>query len=454
MYKRDPKAAWGWIVTCLLIPTLGPVIYFLLGINRIRTRAKKLKSELPVNAEKSVSFSGEQSAQPFEGFQNDPDLACMDNISRDLSGLNLVDGNDVQIFLNGNEAYPAMLHDIGRAKQYVFLATYIFETNKTGLLFVEALSRAHKRGVDVRVMLDGIGEYYSWPSVGRYLKKAQIPFVRFLPPRLIPLSPFINLRNHRKMLIIDGETGFTGGMNLGDRHIFDEKNAAGVQDIQFKFKGPVVSQMEEIFMEDWAFSTGSHIDKKTKIAYAGRYGSAVCRTFAIGPNQDKDKLRILYTGMISQARKSIHIMTPYFLPSQEIVGALQAAALKGLDINIVLPAVNNLPFVHWATRNMLWEILQYGIKVYYQPAPFTHSKLFLIDDEYSLVGSANMDPRSIRLNFEIVVEVYSKYLCARLKKHFHEKIARSEQVCLLDVDSRTISARLRDSMCWLFTPYL
>ncbi len=455
MYKRDPRAAWGWIVTCLLIPTIGPVLYFMLGINRIKTRAKKLRMEPLILMDKiSVRAVDKIPAEPFLNFQERPDLAGMDNISRTISNRALLDGNDVKVLFNGNQAYPEMLERIEKAEKYVFLATYIFETNKTGRQFVQALSRAHKRGLDVRVILDGIGEYYSWPRAGRYLKEAGVPFVRFLPPRLIPLSPFINLRNHRKMLIIDDKVGFTGGMNIGDRHLVDEKRASGVQDIQFEFLGPIIGQMKEVFTEDWSFCKGTHYPVREIPYPCASFGSAVCRVITMGPNQDLDKLRMIYTGMISQARQSVFIMTPYFLPSQELVGALQVAALKGLDVNIVLPARNNLPFVHWATRNMLWEILQYGVKVYYQPPPFDHSKLFLIDDIYSLIGSANMDPRSLRLNFEMVVEVYSRDLANTLKSHFLDRIGRSSQVSLMDVDSRPMPVRLRDSLCWLFTPYL
>ncbi len=455
MYKRDPKAAWGWIVTCLLIPTIGPVLYYLFGINRIKTRAKKLKTEPLILAGDYSGMTPEKIyAESFQEFLDKPDLAGMDNISRTISNRSLLGGNEVNVLFNGNQAYPEMLHQIEKAEKYVFLATYIFETNKTGKQFVAALARARERGLDVRVMLDGIGEYYSWPRAGRYFKKAGVPFIRFLPPKLVPLSPFINLRNHRKMLIVDDTIGFTGGMNIGDRHLIDDKGVSGVQDVQFKFVGPIVSQMKDVFMEDWGFCRGTHYPVRRSLLPDKSYGTAVCRTISIGPNQDLNNLRMLYTGMISQAEKKIFIMTPYFLPSQEIIGALQAAALKGVDINIVLPAENNLPFVHWATRNMLWEILQYGVKIYYQPPPFAHSKLFIVDDMYSLIGSANMDPRSLRLNFEMVVEVYSVDLADALYSHFHDRISKSRQVDLMEVDSRPVPVRLRDSLCWLFSPYL
>jgi len=235
MYKRDPKAAWGWIVTCLLIPTIGPVLYFLLGINRIKTRAKKLKTEPLSPGGETGGRTWEKSfIESFSEHQKESGVAGMDSISRNISNRTLLGGNEVKVLFNGNQAYPEMLEQIEKAVKYVFLATYIFETNRTGRQFVAALSRARERGLDVRVMLDGVGECYSWPRAGRFLKKAGVSFVRFLPPRIIPPSPFLNLRNHRKMLIIDDQVAFTGGMNIGDRHLVDEEAVSGVQDVQFK----------------------------------------------------------------------------------------------------------------------------------------------------------------------------------------------------------------------------
>ncbi|WP_045216913.1 cardiolipin synthase [Desulfonatronovibrio magnus] len=455
MYKRDPRTAWGWIVTCLLIPTLGPILYYLLGINRIKTRAKKLKAEPLALTQQGrgapqSTLTSRVLVQDVDKFHSNLRAGLTDK----LTNRPLLGGNKVHVLFNGNQAFPEMLAAINSARKYVYLQTFIFESNNWGMRFVGALSQACKRGLDVRVLVDGIGELYSWPKISRYLKRAGVPFSRFLPPKLIPVSPFLNLRNHRKMLIIDDMMGFTGGMNIGDRHVVDYEKSKGAQDIQFQFKGPVVSQMKDVFMEDWSFCKGFHLPTRDSGHDLQVFGDAFCRTITVGPNQDIDKLRMLYTGMVSQAKSKIIIMTPYFLPSQELLGALQVASLRGVEVTIVLPEKNNLPFVHWATRNMLWEILQYRVNVYYQPPPFDHSKLFLVDDEYCVIGSANMDPRSLRLNFEMVVEVYSKRLAAILYSHVEQKIMSSRKLTLEEVDSRSIPARLRDSLCWLFSPYL
>ncbi len=458
LFKRDPRGAWAWIVTCLLVPTLGPILYFLLGINRVKTRARKLRWYWP-HWDMDLAFSGPESKTSQEtvrDFRIAPDFHQLALLSKAISKRPLLQGNSVQPLFNGEGAYPEMLNTIDQAQESVYLMTFIFDSNQTGESFVQALSRAKNRGVDVRVIIDGIGEYYSWPRAKKKLKRAKIPFARFLPPKLYPPSPFfLNLRNHRKLLIVDSEYGFAGGMNIGDRHLAEQlDNPKRQQDIHFKFTGPIVNQMEEVFLEDWGFCTGDYSRRPRERVVGGYQGEAVCRTITVGPNQDMDKLRILLTGVVSQAKRRVLIMTPYFLPSQELIGALQTAALKGLEVSVVLPSQNNHPIVHWATQNMLWELLQWGVRVFYQPPPFAHSKLFLADDTYALVGSANIDPRSLRLNFELVVEVYEKKMVQRLGGFIQDKIRESHEVTLAEVDSRPIHIRTRDSLCWLFSPYL
>ncbi|MGM0425329.1 MAG: cardiolipin synthase [Thermodesulfobacteriota bacterium] len=457
LYKRDPRAAWAWIIICIMLPTIGPFLYFLLGINRVRTKAKKLKWYWPpLDTELAdQKLRSRRSEKTVYDFEISPDFHQLAHLSEALSNRMLLAQNNVETLYNGEQAYPDMLQAIRRAQKSVLLASYIFDSDHTGRSFVQALAEAQARGLDVRVMVDGIGEFYSRPRIGHLLKKEGIPFTRFLPLKFYPPSPFINLRNHRKLLILDGETGFTGGMNIGDSHLVQlSQNPKRKQDIHFKFQGPIVAQMEEVFLEDWSFCTGDYSRPERSWSEPGRQDSAICRTITVGPNQDLDKLRMLLTGVVSQAKSKISIMTPYFLPSRELTGALQTAALKGVDVDIVLPQVNNLPYVHWATQNMLWELLQWGVKVFYQPAPFNHSKLFLADDSYALVGSANLDPRSLRLNFELVVEVYSQELVRSLEQHVQDKISVSHEVTLQEVDSRTFPVRCRDSLCWLFSPYL
>ncbi len=451
LYKRDPRASWAWIVTCILFPPFGSLLYFLLGINRVRTKAQKLKSYWP---EYELKFQGSEAIKTVLDFRIfAEEFHYFATLSDAITFRPLLTNNHIDILKNGDQAYPTMLRAIRQAREYVFLSTYIFDTKDTGKKFIDELDKAKQRGIDVRVLVDGIGELYSLPRVSKLLKQRQVPCCRFLPPKLFPPSPYINLRNHRKLMIVDGELGFTGGMNIRDQHVLkeDTNTINRVQDIHFQLTGPVVNQMEQIFLEDWGFSTGD-FDQSPKEPAQGT-GKAICKSITVGPDEDLNKLTKILEGTISLSKHKVSIMTPYFLPTREILGALQSAALKGVEVNVVLPAKNNLFYVHWATRNMLWEVLQYGVRVFYQPPPFAHTKLFLVDGFYAQIGSANLDPRSLRLNFEGVVEVYDKSFTQTLTEHVDSTIQNSREVTLEEVDSRSLPVRIGDSICWLFSPY-
>jgi cardiolipin synthase len=453
LFKRDPRAALGWMAVCLLFPLVGPALYVLLGVNRVRTRAQKMGGRWQSLLYVGYDRPEDEDVPVLSSLDVPEELKPIARISDAVTRRPLVGGNRIELLYNGEQVYPAMLEVIEHVERTLFLSTYLFETNDTGQQFIDALARANGRGTAVKVSIDGVGELYSIPRAGKLLEKRGVRVARFLPPRLIPPELHINLRNHRKILVADGTIGFIGGMNIGDRHLARRfENPSRVVDIHFRLTGPVVTQIEHVFLEDWGFSTGERTVPSQSLAMGT--GSMICRTIIDGPNEDLDKLSIILVGAVSAARRQISIMTPYFLPSRELIAALQSAALRGVEVTIVLPAKNNLALVHWATRNMLWELLQWGIRVFYQPPPFVHTKLFVVDDQYSLIGSANIDPRSLRLNFELAVEVFDSPFARSLSDHIQRSRERSLEVLLEDLDGRRLPVRLRDALAWLFSPYL
>ena len=424
IYKRRPQAALGWIAVSLMLPFAGALLYYLFGINRVQARARYLR--------------GAKRSKACVGAENEPDWSH---------------GNDVTALHCGEAAYPAMLDAIRGAKEYVYLATYIFGASGVGGEFIEALSGAARRGVDVRVLIDGVGALYTWPRAGPALRRRGVRAAAFLPPRLIPPTLSINLRNHRKILVVDGAIGFTGGMNIAARHLVaDAGRRHRVVDLHFRLVGPVVARLEKVFAADWMFVTSESLPERERAQDAA--GSAACRVVASGPDDTRDPLLSLLLRSIASARRRVAIMTPYFLPSAELIGVLQAAALRGLAVDVVLPGKNNLPYVHWASRHMLWQLLAPGVRIYYQPPPFVHTKLLLVDDRHAVIGSWNVDPRSLRLNFELAVEIRDRTLVASLGDHFEAARSRSTPVTLDDVDGRSLPVRLRDGAAWLLSPYL
>jgi cardiolipin synthase len=333
------------------------------------------------------------------------------------------------------------------------LTTYIFETNDTGRRFIDALADAAARGVDVKVIIDGVGEFYALPRAGTLLSRRRVCVARFLPPRLFPPALHINLRTHRKLMAVDGRIGFIGGMNLGDRHVVagSIRPRKPMRDVHFKVIGPVIRQLEQCFIEDWRFCTGHRLELSPDCHPVAN--GALCRAIVEGPNEDLDKLASILGGAIATAQRRVAIMTPYFLPPRGIISALQTAALRGVAVDVVLPVRSNLPYVDWATHNMLWEVLKWGVRVFRQPPPFAHTKLFLVDGTYAQIGSANIDSRSLRLNFELNLEIFDPHVGGRMERFIDDAIARSRPLSNEALDRRPLAVKLRDAAFWLFSPY-
>jgi cardiolipin synthase len=452
LFKRDPRAALGWVSVCVFFPLAGPLLYYMFGINRIQTQARKLAPRRLFKLKVAYERGSVGNHASTVVRQLAPQLENFTRVSDRVTSRPLMAGNIVEVLENGEQAYPAMLASINSAVQRVSLTTYLFESDTVGEAFVAALIAAHQRGVEVRVMVDGVGDLYCWPRMSRALRRAGVPVARFLPPKLFPPTFFVNLRNHRKILVVDGQHGFTGGMNIGARHLLESTSAQRTVDLQFHVQGPVLTQLETIFAEDWRFVTGEALEITS--AKPEREGEIFCRCISDGPNEDLDKISLVMMGTISTAQREVIIITPYFLPSREMIASLQSAALRGVDVAIILPKKSNLRFVDWATRNLLWELLQHGVKIYYQPPPFAHTKLFVVDSVYAQIGSANLDPRSLRLNFELNLEVAGAECVARLVNYSRLLRGNSKALSLSEIDGRRLAVRIRDAACWMFMPYL
>jgi len=446
--KRDPRAALGWIVTCLALPGFGALCYWLLGVNRIRTKARELQNQ----GQGMHWLEPDQTEAPVDSCSSAS--SCLLNLSNEVTRRPLTHNNKVEALYNGEQAYPAMLDAIRNAKETLFFSSYIFQSDQTGRLFVRELIAAAARGVDVRVLVDAIGERYSFPRIRHRFKDSQVMIASFLPPSLSRHSLYLNMRNHRKLLIVDSCCGFTGGMNISDRHLAAIKNnSRRIIDVHFRLEGPICAQLREAFMEDWHFAN-NEMRRIKEWPEAPSSGTATCRGISAGPNEAREKLNWIFIGALSCAQRRVRIMTPYFIPSRAQIAAITAASLRGVQVEILLPQKNNLPFVDWASRAYLWELLEHNTKAYYQPPPFVHSKMMLVDDEYALVGSANLDPRSLRLNFEFNVEVIDRKLVGELIEHFDHARNLSREVTQQELDQRSIPERLRNSFFKLFSPYL
>ena len=449
LHKRDTRAATIWIGVIWTLPALGPLLYLALGVNRIRRHALKL------GVHKTFSRPvPENLGEPeHDGAEHLKHIARV--VSRVVTQP-LTAGNKIEPLVNGDEAFPAMLAAIESAKKSVTLCTYIFDNDASGKQFVAVLERAIQRGVTVRVLIDSAGARYSWPPITHALRHAKIPFAKFLPTSIF--TPWhvatINLRNHRKSLVVDGQTAFTGGINIRHGNVLADQPKHPVQDLQFRVVGPAVTQLQEAFANDWAFTTEEILDGDLWFPKLFQRGNVIARVITDGPDADFDKLRLTLLAALAEAQTSVKILTPYFLPDNALITALNLAALRGVRVDIILPAKNNLPFVHWASRALWWQVLERGCHVWLTPPPFDHSKLMIVDSHWVLLGSANWDARSLRLNFELNVEGYGRGFAQEMDKVIEKKLSAAREVTLAEVDGRSLPAKLRDAIARLFSPYL
>ncbi len=452
LYKRDVRAAIGWVGLIILVPILGAVLYVLLGINRIRRRAAARSPEAlgPTGGRHRPLPEAALSARLGEAAH----LAALAHLGSRVNPLPLLEGNCVRPLVNGDEAYPAMLEAIDGAERSVGLSTYIFDRDPAGERFLDALARATRRGVEVRVLIDAVGARYSWPGMYTALRRAGVRTARFMPTWVPWRLPYANLRNHRKLLLVDGRQAFTGGMNIRHGHLLGARPRHPVQDLHFQLTGPVAAELQEVFVHDWHFTTGEQLGGEGWFPPLGHCGDTVARVIADGPDEDFDRLRWTFLGALAVAQRSVAVLTPYFLPDTALITALGTAALRGVEVVILLPAENNLRLVAWAAQAQLWQVLERGCRVVLTPPPFDHTKLLLVDDAWALIGSANWDPRSLRLNFEVGVECYDPPLARALAGLAHAKQTAGREITLAEVDRRPLPIRLRDGLARLLTPYL
>lgn len=452
--KRDSRSAIGWVGIIWLAPLIGTLIYFTFGINRIQRKARYLRSgQQQINNPARQQKIEENSLYQTLGDEG-VDIAPLARYVSRLTQVPLVPGNSITPLKTGRQAYDEMLAAIDAAQLSVGLMTYIFDNDPAGHEFVAALAKAQDRGVEVRVLIDDVGARYTFPSIKHLLRQHNIRFDTFLPTLVPGRLHYSNLRNHRKILVVDGHLGFTGGMNIRQGHLCEPGDKHPIKDLHFRLNGPVVGQIAETFALDWDFATSERLEGDAWFPRLTPAGASLCRGIADGPDLDIDKIVLTILGAIGCAQHTIDIVTPYFLPEQPLITALGVAAMRGVAVNIILPEQGNLRFVQWACTAQLWQVLQRDCRVWLSPPPFDHTKLMVVDGVWSFIGSANWDPRSLRLNFEFNVECYDRDLAAELTGLIHATRAASREISLQEVDSRPIPIRLRDGLARLMLPYL
>ena len=443
--KRDVASAVGWIGLVWFAPFSGAIAYSVLGVNRVKRRARKLRMH-------DRNLRGRQ-RRPMP---RDGNMAVLGRGIGRMTARSLVADTTVQAYQNGDEAYPQMLRAITNAKVSVGLSSYIFRDDNWGGRFVDALAEAHARGVAVRVLIDGIGGGWLRSPVYHRLVEKNVVAARFMHSLLPWRMPFLNLRSHKKILVVDGLIGFTGGMNISDDNVMATHPKNAVQDVHFRIDGPVVAQLVDAFAQDWSFVTDEDLEGDVwwpePPSCPGASSGSLARVIDSGPDEDLEKLEFAVLEAVACARGKIAVMTPYFLPDERLITALSLAAMRGVTVDLMMPETSDHVLVDWATRANIGPLLSDGARIWLSTSPFHHTKIMVVDDEWCLIGSCNWDIRSFRLNFELCVEFYDRDLAATLMTLLSH--ARGSELTKAVVDARSLPVQIRDAAARLLLPYL
>ncbi len=442
--KSEVRTALGWIAAAWLSPVFGSLLYYLFGINRVTRRALKMRLR-------------DRQAEPrhAQGHTDaDPNIVLLCQVSARVTGSPLTQGNAVTVLRDGDEAYPAMLDAIRQARHGIALASYIFRDDAAGGEFVDALIAAHRRGVAVRVLLDGVGAGYFVSGILIRLRRAGVPSARFLHTWLPWRMPFLNMRNHRKLLVVDGRVGFVGGINIGIENCAARRKKRRVQDVHFRVEGPVVRELMDTLARDWTFATEEMLDQDHWWPDLEQKGAVFARGLRSGPDADIYKIEYILGAALSLARKRVRIVTPYFLPEQRLQFAIAQAWLRGVQVEIILPQVSDQVIMDWAMRAHLRFFQHVRADFFLTPPPFDHSKLCTVDGEWSLIGSSNWDTRSFRLNFEFDLECAGRDFTRQVDAIIDAKIAAARRITPEDLAREPMWKRIRNAAARLLMPYL
>lgn len=453
--RGRPLAALGWILVLVAVPPIGVIAWWAIGHDYLER--KKLGRRLSSNRA-SDSMAELEVTQRTQPLPSAAILPIKQVPSEEAFGFfPPSSGNTVSLLVDGPACFPAMESLIRSARHHVHALFYIWRADSTGQRLRDLLIAKAKEGVEVRVLCDGVGS----PKIrGRFMKELREAGGKahaFLPPQVSLSNLTLNFRNHRKLLIVDGEAAITGSFNIG--HEYETE----WHDIGVKVSGPIVDQIQEVFADDWYFATGENLFTETyfvrwtkvpAIEVAGLWRDVSCGVIASGPDSRGNPTHDAFFIALTSAQKRIWITTPYFVPNSAILTALRTAVFKGVDVRVLVPADSDIPLVRLAARSFYDELLSSGVRIFEYPRQMIHAKAIVIDDELAILGSANIDSRSFRLNFELNTYLGSRGINKELADLFASKATASHEVTLEQVRSQPYLKRFAESVAHLMSPLL
>lgn len=450
--KKEPASTFAWIFVLLAFPALGVVLFWYLGRDRIR---RPLRTRKQVNERLRAKLRDRVSGSVSEGVRK----TVIDEAPAELRGVmrlaarmgraEVRPGNAVEVLVGAPATYAALEAAIEAARDHVHLQYYVFRADEVGGRIVRALERARERGVEVRLLYDGFGSAGLGPRL-RSLRKKGGRSAAFFPLDPIRRAATINLRNHRKLVVVDGRVGLCGGVNVSDRFV-------GWRDVHLRFEGPAVAQLAAVFVEDWFFATREDLVDPRYVPDVPAAGSTTMQIVESGPDQTLERIHRLYFAAIASAQERVWVTTPYFVPDRAIFVALTTAASRGVDVRLLTNAHSNWGLTQHAGRSFYEELLAAGVRILeYEGdgAAMLHTKTLVVDGRFGTVGSANLDVRSFRLNFELIAVLYDAAIVRQLEGLFTEDAGHAREVTATEWEKRGQRARLLESIGRLMSPLL
>ena len=455
--RREPKAVWTWLLVLYFIPILGIFLYFMIGYDfhkRQMFRTKEIEDAMYSAVSKQEETIIREEFQP-----SDPRLQKFsDTVLMNLEAADAVYSadNQVEIFTDGREKFRALYEEIQNAKEFVHIQYYIIRNDELWKPFEELLTEKVKQGVEVRLLYDSMGSRGMKKSDWKRLQEAGIQIGEFFPALFGRLQLRINYRNHRKIAVIDGKTAFVGGFNIGREYVGLDPKFGYWRDTHLKIQGSAVLSLHIRFILDWNYATNQNLflaDRYFRIPEKAP-GEEAVQIISRGPDSRWQNIRNVYLKMISKARKNIYIQTPYFIPDESVMDAIRIAAMSGVDVRVMIPCKPDHPFVYWATYSYIGELLEAGAKCYTYDNGFLHAKGMVVDGVVSCYGTANMDIRSFRLNFEVNAVIYSVKTAERMEAIFLEDLKSCTRITRYLYGRRPFAVRVKEQFSRLLSPLL
>ena len=451
--RKEPSTTWAWLLVLLILPGIGYIFYLLFWQNFSRERLFKEKKKLDKEKRKEVLGQIEKEYKDLDENNNFVDLIKM---NYNNSGSKLMLNNEIDLYFDGKDKFKQLIYDLEHAEKYIHIQYYIIRKDKLGRKIISILEKKVKEGVQVRFLVDSMGGY---TLTKRFLKNFINnggKFEIFFPGILPHVNTRINYRNHRKIVIIDGKYGYTGGFNVGDEYISEDKKIGYWRDTHIRIQGEAVNPLNDRFLMDWCYASGEEIEHFSDFYLQEPYtlGDKAIQIVTSGPDHNEEYIKNALFKLINNTKEKIYIETPYFVLDESMLESIKISAMSGVDVRIVIPKKPDHIFMKWIAYSYLEELLEAGVKVYAYNKGFIHAKTMVSDGYVSTVGTANMDIRSFSLNFEVNAFIYNKEVADKLERQFMIDIEDSDQITFNTFKKRSRRERVMESIMRLFAPIL